>query len=112
MDQEDMKNEYLEQVKAQQQRIEVDLKAQRVAPAAAAPEGAIMGLPRNRSGQKHAEISSSMAIAENLSQAVNVRIVGFWLWKTVIVPPNAYVVHTRRGHDQPLHLGLGISFRF
>src|SRR5262249_34063068 len=37
---------------------------------------------------------------------------GWWMWKTVLVPPNVYVVHTRRGHDQPLHIGLGISFRY
>jgi hypothetical protein len=30
----------------------------------------------------------------------------------VVVPPNAFVVHTRRGHDEPLHVGLGKSFRF
>src|SRR6185369_12787721 len=53
-----------------------------------------------------------VAALENLSPAVNVRVTGFWRWKTVIVPPNAYVIHTRRGHDRPLHLGLGISFRF
>src|SRR5262249_55797387 len=33
-------------------------------------------------------------------------------WKTVVVPPNFYVVHTRRDHAEPLHVGLGISFRF
>jgi hypothetical protein len=30
----------------------------------------------------------------------------------VLVPPNAFVVHTRRGRPAPLHLGLGVSFRF
>jgi flotillin len=43
---------------------------------------------------------------------IDYRIVGFGLWKSVIVPPNAYVVHTRRGHSQPIHMGRGISFRF
>jgi hypothetical protein len=44
--------------------------------------------------------------------AVDVRVSGFWRWKNVVVPPNAYVVHTRRGHEQPVHLGLGVSFRY
>jgi flotillin len=39
------------------------------------------------------------------------RITG-WLWKTVVVPPNVYVVHTRRGRAEPLHIGLGISFSY
>jgi flotillin len=112
MAQDDMKNEYLEQVKAQQQRIEVDLKAQRAPAAAMAAEPAMAGMPRKLRSQRQDEITGSAAIADNINQAVNVRIVGFWRWKTVIVPPNAYVVHTRRGHEQPLHLGLGVSFRF
>jgi flotillin len=45
-------------------------------------------------------------------QSLGVRITGWWRWKTVIVPPNMYVIHTRRGHDRPLHIGLGISFAF
>ncbi|HEX2688090.1 MAG TPA: SPFH domain-containing protein, partial [Kofleriaceae bacterium] len=44
--------------------------------------------------------------------AVDVRITGWGRWKTVIVPPNAHVVHTRRGHADPLHIGLGVSFRY
>jgi hypothetical protein len=43
---------------------------------------------------------------------VDVRVTGVWRWKTVLVPPNAFVVHTRRGHAEPLHVGLGTSFRF
>ncbi|WP_460369698.1 SPFH domain-containing protein, partial [Actinocorallia lasiicapitis] len=52
------------------------------------------------------------AAAEPGPRAVDVRISGFWRWKTVLVPPNAFVVHTRRGRAEPLHLGLGMSFRF
>jgi flotillin len=50
--------------------------------------------------------------AEAPGRAVEYRITGFWRWKTVIVPPNVHVVHTRRGHAEPVTLGLGISFRF
>src|SRR5690348_12586190 len=46
------------------------------------------------------------------SNAVEVRVTGFARWKTVLVPPNAFVVHTRRGRSEPLHVGLGVSFRF
>lgn len=46
------------------------------------------------------------------ANAVNVRIKGFGRWRTVLVPPNAFVVHTRRGRREPVHMGLGISFRF
>ncbi|MCE9582589.1 MAG: hypothetical protein K8T20_08865 [Planctomycetes bacterium] len=44
--------------------------------------------------------------------AVPWRITGLWRWKNVVVPPNCWVVHTRRGHSEPLHTGLGVSFRF
>src|SRR5205807_1999944 len=40
------------------------------------------------------------------------RITGFWRWQTVVVSPNVYVVHTRRGHAEPLHVGIGVSFRY
>ncbi|GAA2046285.1 hypothetical protein GCM10009839_58150 [Catenulispora yoronensis] len=43
---------------------------------------------------------------------VEVRITGVGRWKTVLVPPNAFVVHTRRGEDRPRHIGLGVSFRY
>lgn len=43
---------------------------------------------------------------------VQVRETGFLWWKRVIVPPNAYVVHTRTGQGQPVTLGLGVSFRY
>jgi flotillin len=42
----------------------------------------------------------------------DVRMTGCLWWKTVIIPPNMYVVHTRSGHKEPIHVGLGISFYF
>ena len=45
-------------------------------------------------------------------EPLRVRETGLWLWKRVIVPPNAYVVHTRAGRAMPLTLGLGLSFRY
>ncbi len=45
-------------------------------------------------------------------EPLKVRETGFWLWKNVIVPPNAYVVHTRIGKKEPITIGLGVSFRY
>ncbi|WP_194917579.1 SPFH domain-containing protein [Catenulispora rubra] len=46
------------------------------------------------------------------ANGVEVRITGVGRWKTVLVPPNAFVVHTRRGETKPRHIGLGVSFRY
>ena len=43
---------------------------------------------------------------------IQVRETGFLFWKRVIVPPNAYVVHTRLGREAPVTIGLGKSFRY
>ncbi|MCB1179928.1 MAG: hypothetical protein KDK36_20290, partial [Leptospiraceae bacterium] len=43
---------------------------------------------------------------------VQVKINGFWIWKRVIIPPNAYVVHTRLNKKEPITLGLGVSFKY
>ncbi|HCL56289.1 MAG TPA: hypothetical protein DHW82_04680 [Spirochaetia bacterium] len=45
-------------------------------------------------------------------EPIRVRITGQWFWKRVIVPPNAYVIHTRINKQKPVTLGLGISFRY
>ncbi|WP_233261278.1 SPFH domain-containing protein [Vitiosangium sp. GDMCC 1.1324] len=98
---EPVRNEYLDQVREQQQRVEVDLKARKV-----------MVPAQNQMAPRAARAAFAMAPRETPGNAVDVRITGYWRWKTVVVPPNAYVVHTRRGHTQPLHIGLGVSFRF
>jgi hypothetical protein len=45
-------------------------------------------------------------------EPLRVRETGFWRFKRVIVPPNAYVVHTRLGRKEPVTLGLGVSFHY
>jgi flotillin len=45
-------------------------------------------------------------------EPVRVRETGFWLWRRIIVPPNAYVIHTRMGRKDPVTLGLGLSFHY
>jgi hypothetical protein len=117
------RNVYLDQVVAQGERLEQDLRAKRSAqavplsmppPAPAAPSpqrgraAVVMAAPEPE--------STSTAVAharlDPRDAAVDVRVTGFGRWKTVVVPPNAFVVHTRRGHAEPLHVGLGVSFRY
>ena len=102
MSMEPVRNVYLDQVRAQQQQVEVDLKARKMAPPNQAMAPAAVRRQRAR----------GEAPTESLGNAVDVRITGWWRWKTVVVPPNAYVVHTRRGRAEPVNIGLGVSFRF
>jgi regulator of protease activity HflC (stomatin/prohibitin superfamily) len=97
------KNAYLDQVLKEQAQVEQALRVQRVAPAAA------------RSACAPGDDGSGFYQADPETPAGNgvpYRITGVWRWKNVVVPPNCYVVHTRRGCPDPLHCGLGISFRF
>jgi hypothetical protein len=108
----DKGNAYLEQVVAQQAVLEDDLRARRSAapPGAAAPAG---GPTRRPSPLVKRDGALGRVVSEKLTPGpVDVRITGFWRWKNVLVPPNAFVVHTRRGRAKPLHIGLGESFRF
>lgn len=45
-------------------------------------------------------------------EPIRVRETGWLFWRRVIVPPNAYVVHTRIGRKDPVTIGLGLSFRY
>jgi len=58
---------------------------------------------------------SSLVTSEELQlekEPIKVRESGVWFWKWVVIPPNAYVVHTRMGRASPVTLGLGKSFRY
>jgi len=118
-------NDYMQQVMANQQRVEVDLKAKRaVAPAnRMAMQNVIQAVRMpgadsparfsdEETGRFRTNQTAANMVAEINTPAVDVRITGWWRWKTVIVPPNAHVIHTRRGHDKPLHIGLGVSFSY
>jgi hypothetical protein len=83
-------NAYLGEVLAEQAEVQRELQRQRAVAPAKAPAGA----------------------AAEPGRAIEYRTSGWWRWKTVIVPPNVYVVHTRRGHADPVTMGLGLSFRF
>ncbi|MFC5745227.1 SPFH domain-containing protein [Actinomadura rugatobispora] len=114
-------NTYLRQVVEQQAVLEDDLKSRRAAaPAAApAPGGAAPARGRQTALRKRERALGGGGPGQAGGPAdrtapgpVDVRISGFWRWKNVLVPPNAFVVHTRRGREKPLHIGLGVSFRF
>jgi flotillin len=104
-----IKNDYLEQVVRQKSQLENDLRARRApmvynpAPAGAGCQAIADDIGLDDEGRAGGAVGGT---------AVPVRVSGFWRWKNVVVPPNAYVVHTRRGHEEPIHLGLGVSFRF
>ncbi|HEY8481713.1 MAG TPA: SPFH domain-containing protein [Spirillospora sp.] len=105
-------NPYLEKVVADQAILEGDLKARRV-PAPPPPAGPAM--PAGPLAKRERALGRRGGAPGGDRPApgpVDVRISGFWRWKNVLVPPNAFVVHTRRGRSKPLHIGLGVSFRF
>jgi regulator of protease activity HflC (stomatin/prohibitin superfamily) len=115
---EDNRNTYMDQILEKQQKLEVDLRAkkrsampmQQLAQQAMMP--AANGPARHGSGDTGRFARVAAPREEATSAAVEVRVTGWWRFKTVIVPPNAYVVHTRRGRAEPLHIGLGVSFKF
>jgi hypothetical protein len=109
------RNAYLDQVVAQQERLEQDLRSKRSAPPAPAGPMPVAPGPARGGGalvKRQRVVDAVKGGEQPVGGAVDVRVTGFWRWRTVIVPPNAFVVHTRRGRPDPLHLGLGVSFRF
>ncbi|HVO29222.1 MAG TPA: SPFH domain-containing protein [bacterium] len=113
-------NSYLGEVLEQQQRVDMELKAKRrsVSPMSnAGPMPSPAQAPQAVGGQAAAVFRRQVANmqAEEFDaggRAIDYRITGFGRWKTVVVPPNVYVVHTRRGVEKPLHIGMGISFAY
>src|SRR5882724_10093889 len=95
-------NEYLNQVVQEQAQVQRELQHARK------PEG-----PRRAAADVEEPARPSRGkVGSSPPPGINYRITGFWMWQTVVVPPNVYVVHTRRGHPEPLDIGLGISFRY
>lgn len=106
-------NTYLNQVLQDQARTEDELKQRRArVPAPAAMAAPAMTAPVGGPVARFKLGITGLDDAASPGGGIEYRITGFWRWKTVVVPPNVYVVHTRRGHAEPLHLGLGVSFRF
>ena len=101
MDKKSSQNTYLQQVLEEQKEVDRKLKRKRPAPS-------IESIAQSNTFSNDTDIIPT----SNIGKGVDYRITGFWLWKSVVVPPNVYVVHTRRGHSQPIHIGMGISFPF
>jgi hypothetical protein len=105
-------NTYLDQVVAQQAVLEGDLKSRRMPGPGAPPAPQAAAGPASPIAKRQRAMRGAAPEATAAPGPVDVRISGLWRWKTVIVPPNAFVVHTRRGRPAPLHIGLGVSFRY
>jgi regulator of protease activity HflC (stomatin/prohibitin superfamily) len=102
----------------------MEQNAQQIAPAeapamdqlAASTDYGAPGAPPPQSPQRsQRHTSSALKTSEELQiekEPIRVRETGFWLFRQIVVPPNAYVVHTRMGRDKPVTLGLGRSFRY
>jgi hypothetical protein len=109
-------NEYLNQVLAEQAQVDQALR-QNVVQATLDRGGGAVAARRQKArlfakGVEVAEDQEEDSDLEHTGSAIGVRVTGWFRWKTVVVPPNVYVVHTRRDHPEPLHVGLGVSFRF
>ncbi len=108
----DPSNTYLDQVVQEQAKVEGELKRWRHGPPPAANAAPAAQVPGGRGVLEFRKGLTGPDGSEAHLRAVDYRITGFWFWRNVIVPPNVYVVHTRRGHPEPIHIGLGISFRY
>ena len=113
---------YMAEVVAKQQADEGRLRKRQRAPRVQAQMAAPAGTVRQalarvapdivQAPEQQARSEPKPFGGERRGGAVDYRITGFWRWRTVVVPPNVYVVHTRRGRDRPLNIGLGTSFRY
>ena len=113
-------NDYMQEVLDQKQNVERDLKkramprqmANRMNMNIDAPSPMMAQAAMIQSDKPASPAAGMSHDTADEAPAVDVRITGWWRWKTLIVPPNAYVVHTRRGHKEPVHIGLGLSVGF
>src|SRR5262249_9558231 len=96
---------YWGEARAEQAQVDRELKRQ---PRPTAPLAAVTHARARRADAE----TEDTATGAPPPRAIDYRITGFWRWKTVVVPPHVYAVHTRRGHIEPVTLGLGTSFRF
>lgn len=109
---EPVSNDYLNQVVQEQAQVEQVLKRKVPGtPAVAGARGRTM-MEFKTGTRGVADSVDYEESATSTTGAPNYRITGFGWWKTVVVTPNAHVIHTRRGHEEPLQVGLGISFRY
>jgi flotillin len=92
-----------------------------VPPEAAASQQAVGGFGANlrAAPQRAKKRGSNVMFDESKSseelqmekEPLKVRVTGRF-FQRVIVPPNAYVIHTRLNREKPVTLGLGLSFKY
>lgn len=102
------KNAYLDEVLQQQRQVEQEMHAPPAPPRPAASQAPV---PRKRKPAASDHEEEELSLAGVPTRTPDYRITGWWR-QSVVVAPNVYVVHTRRGHTEPLHVGLGLSFHF
>lgn len=100
MDKKKVENTYLQQVLQEQEKIDRQLNKSRAR------------LPEISASRARKAKSRQGNLTPEKGRNVDYRIMGCLWWQSVIVPPNVYVVHTRRGQANPIHIGMGISFGF
>jgi hypothetical protein len=105
-------NAYMDEVIAQQQQVEQQLKRQRPLATPAGAQQVIRFKKGVRGPEDSVDYEEDAPVGAPSPRAIDYRVTGWWRWKTVIVPPNVYVVHTRRGFAEPVTMGLGTSFRY
>ncbi len=89
------------------EEIQEPLRMDRIAAPAAAPT------PKGKA--PNMQLLSQIKSSEELQlekEPVRLRETGRWFWRKIIVPPNAYVVHTRFNQKEPITIGMGLSFRY
>ncbi|MCR4316124.1 MAG: SPFH domain-containing protein [Planctomycetes bacterium] len=111
-----MENKYLEEVMQQTDEVERKLKKRAAAPQLAMAQAVmpVMNVQQELPGEAFVGGFAGGRREDHGPEvpAVDVRITGWWKYKTVVVPPAAYVVHTRRGFKDPITIGQGLSFGF
>ncbi|MCP3926370.1 MAG: hypothetical protein GY714_27730 [Desulfobacterales bacterium] len=95
---------------SEQQELMPEYEQQMVMPAPSSPPKLSRRSSSFRKGPvKMMKTSEELQLEKDI---VPIRETGFGFWKRIIVPPNAYVVHTRMKRKKPVTLGLGLSFGF
>ena len=119
-----MDNKYMQQVQMEAQNVQQELQRKRPfipndEEIFQSNDGDGISLPVATSSSSHRAVVAqpkgllaSWLTPPNPFDNLGVRVTGWFYWQTVVVPPNMYVVHTKRGEKTPRHIGLGMSFRF
>jgi hypothetical protein len=114
-----VQNTYLDEVIGTQAQVQRELQHRvPAAPQSPAVAGVVAAAEtfyrrgRQKAGDRVDHDLAPGVVEAASARAIEYRITGWWRWQTVVVPPNVYVVQTRRGHAEPVTLGLGTSFAF